>query len=163
MSSTTADGPPDPEQTRRLVLDGSEGTVQRARDFSRRALLDWQWLPAAGAEQQAVAEDVLLMVSELVTNACLHAPGGPRELRLYWNGVRLLVEVADTSPVPPRLHPHADPGRPGGHGLRIVDRLARAWGSVPQNGGKLVWLEVPSPLTQPRGRDHQASDPSVAT
>lgn len=75
MSSTTADGPPDPEQTRRLVLDGSEGTVQRARDFSRRALLDWQWLPAAGAEQQAVAEDVLLMVSELVTNACLHAPG----------------------------------------------------------------------------------------
>ncbi|MFI9361426.1 hypothetical protein ACIG5E_10220 [Kitasatospora sp. NPDC053057] len=32
----------------------------------------------------------------------------------------------------------------------MVDRLARAWGSVPEDGGKLVWLEVPSPL------DHRA-------
>ncbi|MGA5820346.1 ATP-binding protein [Kitasatospora sp. NPDC094028] len=120
--------------------------MQRGREFSQEALRRWHWLPAVDAEQQAVAEDVLLMVSELVTNACLHAPGGPRELRLDWNGRRLRVEVLDDSPVPPELRRHADPGFPGGHGLRVVDRLARAWGSVPEGGGKRVWLEVPSPL-----------------
>ncbi|MFH9347728.1 ATP-binding protein [Kitasatospora sp. NPDC017646] len=132
--------------TRRLAFAGSEGAVQRSRDFSRAALRSWHWLPAADDEQRALAEDVLLMVSELVTNACLHAPGGPRELRLDWDGARLRVEVVDASPVPPRLAEAGDPARPGGHGLRVVDRLARAWGSVPEGGGKLVWLEVPSPL-----------------
>ncbi|GHF38363.1 ATPase [Kitasatospora xanthocidica] len=138
--------PGDADRTRRLVLAGSEGAVQRSRDFSRRALASWDWLPAFTGERSAVTDDVLLMVSELVTNACMHAPGGPRELRLSWNGVRLRVEVTDASPVPPRLRPFTDPGRPGGHGLRVVDRLARAWGSLPEGEGKLVWLEVPSPL-----------------
>ncbi|MGW3042027.1 ATP-binding protein [Kitasatospora sp. NPDC001159] len=95
---------------------------------------------------RTTAEDVLLMVSELVTNACLHAPGGPRELRLNWNGTRLRAEVVDAGPVAPRLRPSVDPGRPGGYGLRVVDRLSRTWGSAPEDGGKLVWLEVPSPL-----------------
>jgi hypothetical protein len=135
-------------ETRRLAFAGSDGAVQRSREFSREALRSWQWLPAVDDEQLAVTEDVLLMVSELVTNACLHAPGGPRELRLFWDGARLRVEVTDASPVPPRLRPAGNPGRPGGHGLRVVDRLSRAWGSVPEGGGKLVWLEVASPLAQ---------------
>ncbi|MFJ9847387.1 ATP-binding protein, partial [Kitasatospora sp. NPDC101155] len=83
-------------QTRRLALSGSEGPVRRSREFSRQALERWHWLPAVDDHQRAVAEDVLLMVSELVTNACLHAPGGPRELRLNWNGTRLRVEVSDS-------------------------------------------------------------------
>ncbi|MET8629887.1 ATP-binding protein [Kitasatospora sp. NPDC004669] len=136
-------------QTRCLTLAGSEGAVRRCREFSRQALQSWHWLPAADEERQAAAEDVLLMVSELVTNACLHTPGGPRELRLNWNGARLRVEVADASPEPPRLRPYADPGRPGGHGLRVVDRLAEAWGTLPEGEGKLVWLEVPSPPDSP--------------
>ncbi|MEV0533591.1 ATP-binding protein [Kitasatospora sp. NPDC050463] len=133
-------------QTRRLVLDDSPGAVQRSRDFSRHALVEWHWLPAFDEEQLAAADDVLLMVSELVANACLHTPGGPTELRLSWDGTLLRVEVTDASPEPPRPVLHADPGRPGGHGLRVVDRLARAWGSLPEGTGKLVWLEVPSPL-----------------
>ncbi|MFG2916867.1 ATP-binding protein [Kitasatospora sp. NPDC048298] len=138
-------GPPGREQTRRLVLGGSVGAVQRSREFSRRALVSWHWLPAVDEDRRAAAEDVLLMVSELVTNACLHAPGGPRELRLHWDGARLRVEVADASPVPPRLRPYATMSRPGGHGLRVVDRLAAAWGSRPEDGGKQVWLEVSRP------------------
>ncbi|WP_328958789.1 ATP-binding protein [Kitasatospora purpeofusca] len=142
---------PDRDQTRRLPLGTREGAVQQCRDFSRRALLDWQWPAVDRAdrpddEQVAVFEDVLLMVSELVTNACLHTPGGPRELRLRWDTVRLRVEVSDASPFPPELRPSADRGQPGGHGLRVVDRLARAWGSRPEDGGKSVWLEVSSPL-----------------
>ncbi|MFI8454765.1 ATP-binding protein [Kitasatospora sp. NPDC085464] len=155
MSRPGIEGGPGPEQTRRLVLAGSAGAVQRSREFSRQALLFWNWLPTASEDQQLVVEDVLLMVSELVTNACLHAPGGPRELRLRWDGARLRVEVADASPVLPRLRSNADPGRPGGHGLRVVDRLSRAWGSQPEDDGKLVWLEVPAPPADSRadGRD----------
>ncbi|MER7666850.1 ATP-binding protein [Kitasatospora sp. NPDC096128] len=128
-----------------MAFVGSEGAAGLGRDFSQDALRSWRWLPAAGEEQRVAAEDVLLMVSELVTNACLHAPGGPRELRLRWDGLRLRVEVTDASPVVPALRP-AGPGRPGGHGLRVVERLAGAWGSTPEDGGKQVWLEVPSPL-----------------
>ncbi|AUG81651.1 hypothetical protein CFP65_7046 [Kitasatospora sp. MMS16-BH015] len=130
---------------RRLELGGSEGAVQRCRDFSREALAAWGWLPGRDEEGVAVAEDVLLMVSELVTNACLHAPGGPRELRLAWDGARLRIEVSDDSPARPAVR-RSDPAYPGGHGLRVVDRLAEAWGSLPEGGGKYVWLEVPSPL-----------------
>ncbi|MET8701978.1 ATP-binding protein [Kitasatospora sp. NPDC004723] len=149
---------PGTDDTRRLPLGGTDGAVQRSRDFSRQALLDWHWLAVDGEhwpddEQLAVFEDVLLMVSELVTNACLHAPGGPRELRLHWDTVRLRVEVSDASPVPPRLRPPAGPGQPGGHGLRVVDRLARAWGSRPEGAGKSVWLEVSSPLDHCRPAD----------
>ncbi|MFE7561632.1 ATP-binding protein [Kitasatospora sp. NPDC057500] len=152
----------DRDETRRLTLGGAEGAVQRSRDFSRRALVDWHWLAADGEqwpddERVAVFEDVLLMVSELVTNACLHAPGGPSELRLRWDTLRLRVEVVDASPEPPRLRPSADPGRPGGHGLRVVDRLARAWGSRPEGAGKSVWLEVPSPLDHRGPLEHRGA------
>ncbi|MFJ6378584.1 ATP-binding protein [Kitasatospora sp. NPDC092039] len=153
-------GPPGREETRRLALEGSAGAVQRSRDFSRRALVSWHWLPAADEERRAAAEDVLLMVSELVTNACLHAPGGPLELRLHWDGDRLRVEVEDASPVPPRLRPFAGPGRPGGHGLRVVDRLAAAWGSRPEGGGKLVWLEVPRPPVVTAADGNRAQGPA---
>ncbi|MFJ4184246.1 ATP-binding protein [Kitasatospora sp. NPDC089509] len=129
-----------------MLFVGCGGAVRRGRDFSEDVLRSWGWLPAAGDEERAVAEDVLLMVSELVTNACLHAPGGPRELRLRWDGLRLRVEVSDGSPELPTLRP-AGSGRPGGHGLRVVHTLAGAWGSTPEDGGKQVWLEVPSPLT----------------
>ncbi|WP_329500589.1 ATP-binding protein [Kitasatospora herbaricolor] len=144
-------GTPTFQQTRRLALYATEGAVQLCRDFSRRALFDWGWLPARDEVQRMAAEDVLLMVSELVTNACLHAPGGPRELRLIWDGRRLRVEVSDASPVPPRLRPTPDRGRPGGYGLRVVERLSHGWGSRPEGEGKHVWLEVPAPL-RPRTR-----------
>lgn len=136
------------EQTRRLVLGGATaGVVTRCRDFTRSALADWRWVPGSEAE-----EDVLLLVSELVTNACLHA-GGPRELVLrYAPGGRLRVEVTDDSPEPPKPRPVQDRSRPGGHGLVLLNVLARSWGSAPLPGprpGKTVWLEVPSPLPEP--------------
>lgn len=60
---------------RRLSFEGESGVVPLARDFARQALHAWGWLPAEGADRRAAAEDVLLVVSELVTNACLHAEG----------------------------------------------------------------------------------------
>ncbi|MFB6632897.1 ATP-binding protein [Streptomyces sp. NPDC056362] len=141
-----AAGPP-PEQVRRLVLHGSRGVVSRCRDFTARALADWGWIPAEGEEAEERVEDVLLLVSEVVTNACLHA-GGPEELVLRHGGGRLRVEVYDASPEHPRARVPRSPALPGGHGLMVLDRLAGSWGSVdkaPGAVGKVVWLEIGAP------------------
>jgi hypothetical protein len=143
------DGLPAQGQTRRLALYGTKGVVGRCRDFCRACLLDWRWLPAGDEDGQAVVDDVLLLVSELVTNACLHA-GGPQELMLNYTPERLRIEVTDASPVPPRPRPRGPAGRPGGNGLVVVERLARTWGSTRRGAGKAVWIEVAPPLSVPR-------------
>ncbi|MEW1637015.1 ATP-binding protein [Streptomyces sp. NPDC093801] len=134
-----------------LVLDGITDPVSRSRDFTRRAMTAWNW-PLATPEGRRSAEDALLLVSEVVANACRHG-GGPGALVLDCTGDRLRIEVTDLSPEPP-VPPGfpvrsgaggAAPGRPGGYGLLIVDRLARAWGWRPGAVGKCVWLELPCP------------------
>lgn len=133
-------------QVRRLRLVGVSGAVPRARDFVRQALKDWGWLPAATGDQRAAAEDVLLVVSELVTNACLHADG-PEELRVGSGAEVLRLEIVDQgsgSPAPRTPH---RAGRPGGHGMFIVQRLCLDWGVVrnPEGMGKTVWAELAAP------------------
>ncbi|MFH0244064.1 ATP-binding protein [Streptomyces sp. HK10] len=134
-------------QVRRLRLMGASGAVPRARDFTRQALHDWGWLPAAGPEQRAAAEDALLVVSELVTNACLHADG-PEEVRIGCGPKLLRIEVADRGAgLPSPRTPHR-PGRPGGHGMFIVQRLCLDWGVVRHpdgTAGKTVWAELAGP------------------
>ncbi|MFD5143752.1 ATP-binding protein [Streptomyces sp. NPDC058401] len=138
-----------PEQPRRLVLHGTTDVVSRCRDFARAALTDWQWLPEPGSGHarglpDGTADDALLLVSEMVANACLHA-GGPSSFLLRPTAGGLRIEVTDTSPVAPLVRQPSDPARPGGHGLVIVDRLARTWGSEPVDGGKCVWAELDAP------------------
>ncbi|QKW18115.1 ATP-binding protein [Kitasatospora sp. NA04385] len=139
-----------PDTDRRdLSLTGAPGTVARGREFARDALRAWGWLPAPDADTRAVAEDVLLMTSELVTNACQHA-AGPYLLELTRYGPLLRVAVRDADDRPPVLRPPRSPARPGGYGLRVVDRLATAWGSEPlAGGGKTVWLEIVRPPAEP--------------
>ncbi|MFC8506754.1 ATP-binding protein [Streptomyces sp. NPDC057411] len=146
-------------QIRRLVLHGATGAVTRCRDFTATALTDWGWLPSATDEDRERADDVLLLVSEVVTNACLHA-GGPQELVLRHGDGLLRVEVSDPSPEHPRQGLPRSPALPGGHGLMVLDRLATAWGSVAKpdgSPGKVVWLEVsrpsPPPWLRPRPAD----------
>lgn len=137
---------PSMRQVRRLRLVGVSGAVPRARDFVRQALQDWGWLPAATGDQRAAAEDVLLVVSELVTNACLHADG-PEELRVGNGPDVLRLEVVDQgSGAPAPRTPHRA-GRPGGHGMFIVQRLCLDWGVIrnPEGCGKTVWAELAAP------------------
>ncbi|OON72994.1 ATP-binding protein [Streptomyces tsukubensis] len=133
-------------QARRLSLDGASGVVPLARDFARDALHAWGWMPAAGADRRAAAEDVLLVVSELVTNACLHAEG-PDELRIATDGKVLRIEVSDRGSGQPSPRTPHRAGRPGGHGMFIVQRLCLDWGVVrPQDApGKTVWADVAAP------------------
>ncbi|MFF9853015.1 ATP-binding protein [Streptomyces litmocidini] len=150
MADEGDDGPLD--QVRRLVLHGTRGVVSRCRDFTAKALADWGWIPADGEEAEERVEDVLLLVSEVVTNACLHA-GGPEQFVLRNGRGRLRVEVYDASPEHPRVRTPRSPALPGGHGLMVLDRLAGDWGSRdkgPGAMGKVVWLEVDRPPRRKR-------------
>ncbi|MFD4622514.1 ATP-binding protein [Streptomyces sp. NPDC058475] len=133
-------------QARRLSFDGESGVVPLARDFTRQALYAWGWLPAEGADRRAAAEDVLLVVSELVTNACLHAEG-PDELRIGCDNKVLRIEVSDRGAGQPAPRTPHRAGRPGGHGMFIVQRLCLDWGVVrtPGVAGKTVWAELGAP------------------
>ncbi|MFF5971246.1 ATP-binding protein [Streptomyces sp. NPDC012769] len=142
-------------QVRRLLLHGAGGAVTRCRDFTAAALTDWGWLPGTTPEERERAEDVLLMVSEVVTNACLHA-GGPEQLVLRQSEGHLRVEVYDGNPASPRSDVPRSPSLPGGHGLMVLDRLAGAWGAAAKDDGapgKVVWLEVALPSAPPWGRE----------
>ncbi|GAA2949036.1 ATP-binding protein [Streptomyces enissocaesilis] len=134
------------DQARSLALSNASGIVPLARDFTRQALYDWGWLPASSADRRAAAEDVLLVVSELVTNACLHAEG-PEELRVACDGKVLRLEVVDRGAGQPAPRTPHRAGRPGGHGMFIVERLCLDWG-VERNQdppGKTVWAELAAP------------------
>lgn len=134
-------------QVRRLSFAGESGVVPLARAFTRRALYAWGWLPAATAHQRAAAEDVLLVVSELVTNACLHADG-PEELRIACDAKALRIELSDRGAGRPALRTPHRAGRPGGHGMFIVQRLCLDWGvrSTPGVPGKTVWAQLGAPV-----------------
>ncbi|MGW2087408.1 ATP-binding protein [Streptomyces sp. NPDC001880] len=133
-------------QWRTLSLRGVAGVVPTARDFARQALHEWGWLPATSADGRAAAEDVLLVVSELVTNACLHADG-PDRMRIACTAKVLRVEVVDSGAGQPAPRTPHRAGRPGGHGMFIVQRLCLDWGvlRVPGRSGKTVWAELAAP------------------
>ena len=80
-----------------------------------------------------------LVVSELVANAVMHG-WGHVVLRLFDTGEGLRIEVEDANPAPP-VTTDGHPGRVGGFGMRIVERLGD-WGWRPSGEGKLVWARV---------------------
>jgi hypothetical protein len=139
-------GAPGGRQVRRLSFEGESGVVPLARDFTRQALYAWGWMPAATADQRAAAEDVLLVVSELVTNACLHAEG-PDQLWIACDNKVIRIEVSDRGTGQPAPRTPHRAGRPGGHGMFIVQRLCLDWGVVrtPGVAGKTVWAELGAP------------------
>ncbi|MEU0680879.1 ATP-binding protein [Streptomyces albogriseolus] len=139
-------GPSGEAQARRLTFEDQSGVVPLARDFTRQALYDWGWLPAATADRRAAAEDVLLVVSELVTNACLHAEG-PDLLTITCDRKVIRLEVTDRGTGQPSPRTPHRAGRPGGHGMFIVQRLCLDWGvqRTPDVAGKTVWAELATP------------------
>lgn len=98
-----------------------------------------------GLPREVVA-DVVLMVSELATNAVVHGGTG-YGLSVEYDGPvdRIRVSVSDRGPGAPR-RASAAPTDTRGRGLRIVARLASRWGIDTQGArvGKTVWFEVPA-------------------
>lgn len=87
-----------------------------------------------------LVEDAMLVGTELVTNALLHA-GPPITLRVRYRDEAVVVEVADTSrqtPIRARESTDAMTGR----GLALVAALSETWGVHATASGKVVWAEL---------------------
>ena len=113
-------------------------SAEAARRFVHDRCEDW------GCTE--MLEAATLIVSELVTNAIVHA-ATPAELRAQWSNGVLRLEVMDNaegSPPDPRI---AAPEDENGRGLLLVDALSSAWGVESTDRGKVVWAEVANPQT----------------
>ncbi|MET9862475.1 ATP-binding protein [Streptomyces smyrnaeus] len=134
---------------------GSDPTeVGRARRWARARLA------GAGVDaDESLSETLILLISELVTNAVVHT-GCPAVLcmllpRRCGGGTAheavgsVRVEVADASSRAPRRR-QAEGEDTGGRGLELVSGLADRWGWEHEPGGKRVWCELdtaPLPAT----------------
>lgn len=87
-----------------------------------------------------VGDSAEVCLSELVTNAVLHA-GTPVEVGVAVRSDGLVLEVGDGSPVRPRRVPHTR-GSATGRGLGLVSALSAEWGCRPEGGGKVVWCRL---------------------
>ncbi|MBT2414841.1 ATP-binding protein [Streptomyces sp. ISL-12] len=105
-----------PEEDRGPLDDGNLRTAAQAREVTRA------FLPAAASERGSAVDALLLVVSELFTNAARHA-GGVTRFRLETGPDTVTVAVQDASSVPPRPLP-LDATRPGGFGWHLVHELS---------------------------------------
>jgi len=149
------------------TLGGGPLAPGAARGLVRAALAEWArlGLPGAGALPERLVDDAMVVVSELVTNAVVHAgtdvelacrleapeegegPGQGEEEAEAGVGVALVVEVSDH-------HPSRAPRDAGaelpydipeyGRGLRLVSVLSEAWGVTYRTGTKTVWARLPA-------------------
>ena len=121
-----------------LEIRPDPAEVGRARRWARSRLAG----SGIGADEP-LAETLILLVSELVTNAVVHT-GCPAVLRLSLPGgceaATVRLEVADTSARPP-IPRHAEGDETNGRGLELVDGLADRWGWNPEGAGKRIWCE----------------------
>ncbi|MFK0291269.1 ATP-binding protein [Streptomyces sp. NPDC090442] len=133
------------------ALSGSACTVAEARRFTRDTLQDWRMCPV-------LADNAVLIVSELVTNALRHGtPADPFELAFNslggnrfcpaWLALTrqesgVLCAVSDGGSGAPVLR-QQDALAESGRGLRLVDELSDSWGwTLPDHAGKTVWATV---------------------
>ena len=115
-----------------LPEPASAGAGRRA---VTQVLTDW------GISAETVG-DAVLVVSELVTNAVLHAPSGHTlSLEVSMSGRVLRVSLSDSSPASPRWRSPSGQDE-GGRGIGILDTLSTRWGVAERPGGKALWFEI---------------------
>lgn len=105
-------------------------TTTEAPRISRQKLLEIR------GEVEPRFDDLALVVSELVTNSVRHSGRETVAISIRKDDNRLRLEVRDPGP---GFDPSATEG--DGFGLRIVDRVADAWG-IEQDGNCTVWVEL---------------------
>jgi serine/threonine-protein kinase RsbW len=129
------------EQLTVLAADcfpGEAAAVSESRKFVRSVLGDcWPGL-----------DDVLLMVSEIASNAVRHTASGDGSwfdvtVSVIENTVRVAIADRGSSSEPRMTDDSGERGGlTGGRGLRIVDALADGWGYGGDELGRVVWFEV---------------------
>ncbi|GAA2152392.1 ATP-binding protein [Actinomadura napierensis] len=138
-------------RTARKVLPAEITAPRTAREFTQATLRDW------GLTEDA--EDVVVAISELVTNALRHGLEGlpqplplcPIQVVLVGHPRRLVVTVTDPGARAPEPLPN-DPDRfvEGGRGLLVVSGVSDAWGWARlSTGGKAVWASFDLRVSPP--------------
>jgi len=121
-----------PQAGRRTALPPQASSVREARRLVRRTALRHH--------PPEVAETAELLVSEIVTNALVHA-APPIAMAVHLIDDSLRVEVSDGSPYTPvRRHYATTSGT--GRGLMLLDEMADEWGVTPDRDGKLIWFRL---------------------
>lgn len=123
------------QTTRAVDLPATRAAPRLGREFARAALTDW----GLGS----LIDTATLLVSEVVTNAVVHARS---------------ASVLSLAQVPGAIHVSViDQGEgnahratrnnaiAGGHGLALVDTLSRQWGSRRVDAGHEVWFDLAIP------------------
>ncbi len=148
--------------TARRVAQGSERNVGRddlvasaayqpeptaaaaARRFVRDTLQAWVGA-GADADGHGLVDDAVLLTSELVTNAVVHA-GTPVQVTCRVAAGAVEVTVSDGHParlVPePAENEHSPAERTSGRGLLLPSALASAWGVTYGRSTKAVWFRL---------------------
>ncbi|MBK1785601.1 ATP-binding protein [Prauserella cavernicola] len=93
-----------------------------------------------GSLDDGTRQSILLIVTELVTNAVLHGDA-PASLRLLRAGELLRIEVGDSNRTPPVLRDPA-PDQQNGRGMLLISAMADDWGVSETPDGKIVWAEL---------------------
>lgn len=120
------------EQVFHLHLDPLPRLVSEARAFVGRH---------APPLPDDTRDALLLLTSELVTNAVLHART-PLELGMTVGADSIVITVHDLDLTRPEQHPYEQ--REGGWGLGLVDAMAEASAMEPHPGdGKTAWFRLP--------------------
>ncbi|AJE84691.1 MULTISPECIES: ATP-binding protein [Streptomyces] len=124
-----------------LEVGADPAEVGRARRWARSRLAG-----SGIAADEPLAQTLVLLISELVTNAVVHT-GCPAVLRIRLPHTPLAasgtvrVEVADRSARPPCPRRAGD-CETGGRGLELVEGLADRWGWSREGEGKRIWCEI---------------------
>ena len=125
-----------------------------ARRFVRQILQSWD-IAARTWDPDRLVDDAVLLTSELVTNAVVHA-GTPLDVTCRLTSGELEVAVRDRHPARtlPDIPRAASISAERGRGLLLPSVLASSWGVTYARTAKAVWFR----MSLARDRDHEASD-----
>jgi serine phosphatase RsbU (regulator of sigma subunit)/anti-sigma regulatory factor (Ser/Thr protein kinase) len=132
-------------------FDPEPSAVAEARAFVRDTLVSWGLPPG-----DDILADAVLLASELVTNAIVHA-GTAVQLTCRFNGETVEISVLDRHParvIPDPPSPVINVERPSGRGLLLPAALSSSWGVTYAPAAKVVWFRL--------GSDASAEGPASA-
>ncbi len=117
-----------------LTIPGRAENVSEARAFVAKAL----------SRLPSIAEEAVLLTSELVSNAVIHSssrcPGGTVRLMITQMAGGIRIEVTDDGSDLCAPAVRGDVYASDGHGLFLVQSLADQWGYLRDQTGTTVWF-----------------------
>ena len=134
--------------SQKIELDADVVSCSIARRFVEDSL---------ARASEVVRDQAALLLSEVFTNALLHAVG-PIGVEVQQKGRAYRIAVSDRSSAPPVDKGYREDDATG-RGLHLLDNLAAAWGWQRTGSGKVVWFDLPVPLQPPTSRSAERRSP----